>query len=185
MDQYGRILDGHNRVEIAKKHGLEYKTIRRTFKTDAEAQEHVLMLNMARRHLRPHQWGGAFKRLLELKGVKRGSGGDHKSKDRDQTDNVTVCSDQLGVDDRTARRRMAAHDAYEQLPEEAQAKVDAGEASPASELRKIRQKNMREDAAKTAELTGRYSVIGADPPWRYGATTAGGSIAPCMTPRID
>src|SRR5262249_30253026 len=73
LDEEGNVLDGHHRVGIAKKHGLKYDTIIRKFKSENEKEVHVLMLHMARRHVKPHVWGAMFKRLLELRGVKRGS----------------------------------------------------------------------------------------------------------------
>ena len=59
-DQQGNILDGHHRVEIAKKLGKKYKIVIRKFKTEQEKKEHVIKLNLARRHLDPLRWGQVF-----------------------------------------------------------------------------------------------------------------------------
>jgi ParB-like chromosome segregation protein Spo0J len=45
--------------------------------TETQKREHVLKLNMARRHLEPHERGGLYKRLLEERGLKRGRGKDN------------------------------------------------------------------------------------------------------------
>ena len=47
-------------------------------KTENDKREHVIKLNLARRHLEPCQWGAAFKMLLDTKGVKRGQGSSAK-----------------------------------------------------------------------------------------------------------
>src|SRR3990167_1212086 len=64
VDTDGNILDGHHRAEIAEELGIEYPEKVREFTTEAEKVEHVIKLNMARRHLEPYEWGQAFKRLL-------------------------------------------------------------------------------------------------------------------------
>ena len=53
-----------------------------------------------------------FKRLLEAKGVKRGSG-----RHNEKTETVAVLAKSIGVDERTARHRVALADAYEKLPD--------------------------------------------------------------------
>jgi hypothetical protein len=129
VDSDGNVLDGHNRKKIAEKHNLDYEEIVRDgLKTDKQKRLHVLMLNMARRQLRGHEWGKAFEQYLKLKKVRRGSGGDHRSK---QTDKVAVCSPskaaaELGVSGRTARRRLKEFKDYESLPKKWKASVDSG-----------------------------------------------------------
>jgi len=82
--------------ELAKEAGVSHDTIAK-----------------ARRHLEPWEWGQAFKRLLEAKGVKRGRGGDRRSKETVSVDTAKQLAADLGVDDRTARNRMKAADEYE------------------------------------------------------------------------
>ncbi len=67
------------------------------------------------------------KRWLTERGVKRGSDGDRKRYSRNQTDTVTVCSEQIGVDPRTARRRRAEADSYESLPKKTRRLIDEGD----------------------------------------------------------
>lgn len=54
------------------------------------------------------------------------------------------------------------------------AACDRGEISVSSAARKIAQKMNRESAAKTAALTGTFSVVYGDPPWQYGASSVTG-----------
>lgn len=173
FDESGAVLDGHHRLAIAEKHGLEYGYVTRRFKTEDEKKTHVLMLNMARRQMQPHQWGGAFKKLLELKGVKRGSGATNRHNSTGAT--VAVVAEELGVPERTAEHRLAQHDAYEKLSVKEKTAVDVGEKSISSVVRKTQQEKNRMEAASSATLTGKFSVVYADPPWRYGSATVTGS----------
>lgn len=51
IDEDGEILDGHHRVEICTKHGLEYPTVTRTFSDEIDKRLHVYELNLDRRHM--------------------------------------------------------------------------------------------------------------------------------------
>jgi hypothetical protein len=66
----------------------------------------------------------AFKKLLALRGVKRGKGGDRKSTATVAVDSVAQVAAELGVSERTARHRVALADAYEALPLDLKRKVD-------------------------------------------------------------
>ena len=112
LDEDGEVLDGHHRKEIADRLGQTYETVTRKFNTEREKLEHVIKLNMARRHLEPHEWGQAFARLLTERGVRRGSGkGDPHAKDH-KADTVSALASEVGVDERTARRRLKAADEF-------------------------------------------------------------------------
>lgn len=75
----------------------------------------------ARRHLEPHEWGRAFTRLCEIRGVKVGQGARN-----DQTSaTVAEVAAELGVDDRTARHRTKLARWYEELSPEGVAAFDA------------------------------------------------------------
>lgn len=55
VDQHGRILDGHNRDQIATELGIDAPREVRQVVDDGEAYELALTLNMARRHLNREQ----------------------------------------------------------------------------------------------------------------------------------
>ena len=124
VDEDGNILDGHHRVAIAKELGRPFETITRHFNTDDEKREHALKVNMARRHLQPHEWGAAFAKLLDLRGVDRGSG---KRSDLSTCPNFRQVCDELGTTRGTAYDRLALADDYDELPEEEQRAVDSAE----------------------------------------------------------
>lgn len=78
------IIDGHNRYEIAKKHGLEFRTESKQFDTEGEVKEWMIMHQFGRRNLSNYQRSIL---ALELEDVFKAkakenqvlSGGDKKS----------------------------------------------------------------------------------------------------------
>jgi hypothetical protein len=67
----------------------------------------------------------AFKKLLALRGVKRGKGGNRGNQHlATATVAVAKVAAELGVSERTARHRVALADAYEALPLDLKRKVD-------------------------------------------------------------
>lgn len=162
-DNLGNMLDGHNRQAIADELGIECPVVVREFKTDEEKVEHVLKLNLARRHLDPLRWGKAFAKLLVVKGVKRGSGARN---DLATSATIAEVAKECGVSQRTAEYRLALADAYNALPKALRDKVDAGTIT-LKQARRLH-KDM-ENAAIAARpirnLKGEYAVVIIDPPW--------------------
>lgn len=62
----GIILDGHNRYEICRAHGLPFETVARDFETRDAAKEWILRNQLARRNLNDYSRGAL---ALRLKGV--------------------------------------------------------------------------------------------------------------------
>ncbi|MFH1108725.1 MAG: MT-A70 family methyltransferase [Planctomycetota bacterium] len=165
VDENGDILDGHHRVEIARRLRLDYPTVVRRFGTEAEKREHVFKLNLVRRHLDPIQWGRAFARLLDERGVETRRG--PKGKDSN-SDTVSEIAADLGVNERTARRRLAAAKAYETLPTDLQTAVASERTTLKQALRAAARTELHAACkAVTAPESCRFNVLYADPPWRY------------------
>lgn len=165
-DEDGNTLDGHHREAIAAKHGLTYKTVTRRFKTEEEKREHVIKLNLARRHLEPWQWGQAFAMLLEAKGVERkqGARNDLTSSTLDEV------AKEVGVPPETARKRLRAADTFAALPAKEKAAVAKGQTSLADAKRETKRKEVKAKLEDTATkqvkaVRGVYDVIVIDPPW--------------------
>jgi site-specific DNA-methyltransferase (adenine-specific) len=136
VDERGRILDGHNREKIAKELGVRYKTIIRKFKNEKEKLEHVLKINLLRRHLGPISWAEAFKKLCEVRGVKlqQGSRNDLKGT------SVAEIACELGVSRRSAQRRLRLANDLEPYPD-LQDKVDTGEMEAKKAIIEIKKRN--------------------------------------------
>jgi len=162
-DEVGNILDGHNRVQIAAELRIDYPQVVRSFDSEPEKVEHVLKLNLLRRHLGPIGWARAFERLAELRGIRLSQGA------RNTSATVAEVAAELGVPERTARRRVALARELASHPDLAD-QVDAGAISPSDARREIRHARI---TARDAALGpppplphGPFDVILADPPWR-------------------
>jgi len=155
-DQEGNILDGHHRVEIAKRLGLPYETVVRPFANERAKRQHIIMLNLARRHLAPWQWGQAFRELLRQKGVRRGRGGNRRPTATVAVgETVRRTAEQLGVPERTARRRLAQADAFDALPAKLQDAVRCDSKTIAQAMVEVRRGRKRTDLKKRAAKAGK------------------------------
>ena len=193
VDEKGHILDGHSRFKIAKKHGIKYKEVTRRFKTEEEKKEHILKMNLLRRHLDPLAWGIAFKKLLTVRGVRRGKGGNNRTPTTSDVVGATVKSSakEFGVNQRTAEDRLRLADKYDILPSKQQKKVDKGEVTIPQATREVQREVKRVENKKKAikhppqsatcrvihgdcreELqkrkAGSVRLIFADPPYNLG-----------------
>lgn len=133
MDQEGEILDGHHRVQIAEKHGLKYETVIRDFASEDAKKEHVLKLNLLRRHLPPYEWGLAFKQLASIRTNGRLGGKGGRPGENEVT--VSALAEVCGVSPRTARRRVMQAEDYLSLPVEAKQAVDVSRTTMAQAKR--------------------------------------------------
>ena len=145
VDDDGNILDGHHRVLIADSLGIEYPRVVRHFDSESEKREHVLKINLLRRHLGPVSWATAFERLAAERGIVLGSEGGRPSEENPAT--VAGLAQEVGVPVRTARRRLATKRQLESRPDLAE-KVDSGE-MPAKRAMRV----VREDEARERVLT--------------------------------
>lgn len=193
VDENGEILDGHHRVEIADKHGLKYKVIRRRFKTEGEKREHVYKLNLCRRQLDNIRWGLAFERLCEERGLRPGQGAQSKVTNEGSatmalpsagTPTREELAEELGVPCDTMNKRVAAGRAYKALPAKHRKAVDKKEKTLNQARREVRREHIKE--ATIEESLGDadvYAVILADPPWSYansGFTSSAAEHYPTM-----
>ena len=137
----GAIVDGHHRAAIAAELGIDCPEVRVDL-DDTAAGEAALRLNLLRRHLGPVAWAHAFRRLAEVRGLRVGTSGrqkaDNVSAIPDRPADVAALATELGVNPRTARRRLRLADVLADHPAIA-AKVDRGEvdARRAEELVRI------------------------------------------------
>ncbi|HVB27676.1 MAG TPA: DNA methyltransferase [Mycobacteriales bacterium] len=128
----GRIVDGHHRAAIAEELGIDCPSLTVDL-DDTAATEMAFRMNILRRHLGPVAWAEAFRRLAEVRGVRLGQGArnDRTSDTVSEVPNarsadVAALATELGVNPRTARRRLRLADKLAGHPDLA-AKVDRGE----------------------------------------------------------
>jgi hypothetical protein len=114
------LLDGHNRFEICKKHGISFETHVMEFGSVDAAEEWVDMNQISRRNCAPEQFrlivGRIYNRRKKTKGAPAGNA---NAKQKDQVDpfvsdsTAQEVSAELGVSAPTVKRagkRAAAHD---------------------------------------------------------------------------
>jgi ParB-like chromosome segregation protein Spo0J len=161
LDEDGNLLDGHHRARACAELGIDdYPTVvRRGLDEDAK-REHVLKLNLLRRHLGPVSWAEAFTRLAELRGVRVDKQGRQKAK----TDTMAVLAAEAGVSERTARRKLAEARALSAHPDLAE-QVDSGDLETKRALRITRDRAAADQRAKlsiAAEERNRASVASGE-----------------------
>lgn len=157
-DEDGNTLDGHHREQIAGELGIGYPTVVRRFASEEEKADHVVKINLSRGNRRePLVWGRAFAKLLERRGVRTGQGARN---DKATSDTVSEVATELGVHERTARRRLKMAETFEALPERYQRAVmppDPGAGPPTSPmtlkeaLRAYRKELASEERQKAAD----------------------------------
>jgi len=158
LDEDGNVLDGHHRARACAELGITgYPTIVREGLDEDAKTEHVLKLNLLRRHLGPVAWAESFTRLAELRGVRLDRQGRQKAK----TDTMAVLAAEAGVSERTARRKLAVARALSAHPDLA-AQVDSGDLDARRALlltRRHHEAARREKYA--AEVAGRIRASNA------------------------
>jgi hypothetical protein len=123
-DEDGNILDGHHRDEIATKLGIDCPVVVRQFGTEQEKREHVIMMNLARRHMDTLRRGQALKMLLEERGIHTARG---PKPDGANSDTMSEIAQQVGMSERHARRCLRQAEQYDALPEPLKEQVRSGE----------------------------------------------------------
>jgi N6-adenosine-specific RNA methylase IME4 len=179
-DENGDLLDGHHRQEIADRHGLPCPSITRTFASEQEKREHVIKINLARRHFDAIRWGRAFNLLREQRGIRPGRGGDRKSTAAVAVDTMANLAAEVGVSERTARSRVAQARKYDEIKSVAESapgnasmqklvkQMDrAGKVNGAYRQFKTLQAALQIAAEPPPLPDGPFRVIVIDPPWHY------------------
>lgn len=146
LDEDGQILDGHHRVSIANELGVDYPTVVRRGWGEAAKLEHVLKVNLLRRHLTPIKWAQAFDRLLVVRGVERKRG--PKTANTPTVGEIAV---EVGVPESTAYDRLSLWDEVKDDPDLV-AELDANPAQVKMVRREKRARKRREALATAAPV---------------------------------
>ena len=186
----GYILDGHNRYEIATKHGLEYRTEEKSFESEDDAMLWMLYNQLGRRNLTDYVKGElytAIEDLLKQKNINskaekvshfRKTGEVLSTVDNTSSNTREEISAQLGW----STGKKAMFDVVKKkAPEEVKEKLRAGDMSINQAYKEIKQDEKIKERVELIEkqkkeiaeenlpaLVGKYTVISVDPPWPYG-----------------
>lgn len=181
--QYEYILvDGHNRHEIAQKHGLKFEVEEKEFENEEEVKEWMILHQFGRRNLSSYQRSVLALKLEEVFRVKA-----KENQIRKPANFVCQNSDkQTAIDTKKEVAKIAnvSHDTIarvkkieEKAPEEVKEKLASGEMSineafknikvrEIEERRELVKKEFEKQELKPTEK--KYRIIYADPPWSYG-----------------
>ncbi len=115
VDQYGRVLDGHNRSAIALELGIDYPKVVVEVADDDAAMDLAVTLNGARRHLNQEQ----KRALIEHELIRRPSDSDRAISRRVGCSPTTVgtlrAERRAAAEDSVARTHEAIHQCYRHL----------------------------------------------------------------------
>ena len=192
------ILDGHNRYEICTRHGLPFKITEMEFESRQDIIAWIIGNQLARRNLTPEQRNYLIGKQYEERKKQVGrpaklpqSEGISETAEIMATEHkigratveraaafsraVDAIAENVGVDARqkilNRETKLTAKDIHrvaDMDPGRQKAildKVFTGEAKSIVDARRLLRK---EEVKDTPPLEGKYRVIYADPPWKYG-----------------
>ena len=179
----GTIVDGHNRYDICKRHGIEFRTVEHDFADADSAKAWIITNQLARRNVPVfvrYELSKVRKALLAERGRERQAHGQTApgrtllsmlDKSVDPHDTRKTLATELGVGTGTlARAEYVEKHAPDDIKEQARRdEVSINEAYKATK----RVEAKAEQASRFAELrdkeltppTGKYDVVVVDPPW--------------------
>jgi N6-adenosine-specific RNA methylase IME4 len=181
----GVIIDGHNRYEIATKHGLKYKTEEKVFESENDVKEWMINNQFGRRNLSNYQRSVLALQLEEVfsakakeKEFERKTTFVKSQKSSLETINTNKeLSNISGVGQQTIARVKVIE---AKATPEVKAKLATGEVSINQAYQEIKkdekkaeriqliEKQIEEiEQGNLPELNGLFDVVSVDPPWPY------------------
>lgn len=158
VDEHGNLLDGHHRARACRELGLPAPPSITRIGMDEDAKvEHVLKLNLLRRHLGPVSWADGFRKLAEVRGVELDGQGGRPRKDENPA-TVAGLAQEVGVPYRTARHRLTVAEELAPHPDLA-AKVDAGQMEVKRAQRVIRERAADERRRQPVAQATQHGLI--------------------------
>ena len=179
----GTLIDGHNRYNIAQRHGLEFQVVEKEFEDENAAKIWMVGNQFGRRNLNNYQRSVL---ALELEGLYK-----EKAKEtQGQRNDLCQKSDKSEPKDtkkEIGKLANVSHDTIMRVKKieatatpEIKAAVLSGEKSINEAYKEIRATEKKEERielitqqiedienGKLPELQGLYSVVSIDPPWNY------------------
>jgi len=185
------LIDGHNRLELADKNGLEYETTVIEFESFLDVKEWMINHQFGRRNLNKYQRSTL---ALELEGVFSERAKENLSKagssfsPKEGRHNCDKVIDTIDTKKELGKLANVSHNTIARVKKiqetatpELKEQLEKGEVSinqAYKEVKKVEKKAERKEviqkqvedieSGKLPELKGKYSVISIDPPWNYG-----------------
>jgi N6-adenosine-specific RNA methylase IME4 len=180
----GFIIDGHNRYEIAQKHGLKYTTIEKHFESESDVIEWMILNQFGRRNLSNYQRSVL---ALELEDVFKEKAKENQIRKPESVIQKSEEQKPIVTIKELAKVANVSHDTIAKVkhieakaPDEVKAKLRTGEVSinqAYQEIKKEEKKAERdhkiEEVKQKIENENlvapdkKYHVVCIDPPWAY------------------
>lgn len=183
------LIDGHNRYEIAQKHGLEFQTMEKEFLDREDVKIWIIKNQFGRRNISAYDRSrlalqlepliaGKAKENLKTAGENFGKGCQKSDKAITSIDTKKELASLAGVShDTIAKVKVIEQKADEETKE----KLSSGEVSINQAYKEIKQAEKKEqfdekikkqkqdiESGKIQMPDGVFEVIVIDPPWNYG-----------------
>ena len=181
----GTLIDGHNRYDIAQKHGLDYTVVEKEFEDETAAKIWMVTNQFGRRNLNNYQRSVLALSMEELF--------KEKAKEKEHARKTSTCQnsdksfEEIDTKKEIGKLANVSHDTIMRVKKieatatpETIAAVRSGEKSINEAYKEIRATEKKEErielitqqiedieSGKLPELQGLYSVISIDPPWNY------------------
>lgn len=182
----GTLIDGHNRYDIAQKHGLDYTVVEKEFEDETAAKIWMVTNQFGRRNLNNYQRSVLALSMEELFKEKAKENQVRKPADSVRQNSAEQNEGTTPIETRKELAKLAnvSHDTIMRVKKieatatpETIAAVRSGEKSineAYKEIKKVEIEAKRDEIRETLTAqyleTGekKYRVIYADPPWSYG-----------------
>jgi N6-adenosine-specific RNA methylase IME4 len=178
----GFIIDGHNRYEIAQRHGLEFRTVEKDFENVLDVRYWMILNQFGRRNLNGYQRSLLALELEDVISEMIKKGKSIKVSNYRQTGEVCQNSDKPDTKKELAKIADVSHDTIMRVkaieakaPDEVKEKLRTGEVSinqAYTEIKKEEKKAIVQEKIQSLKekevlpATGKYDVIVLDPPWQ-------------------
>jgi len=170
------LIDGHNRYEICQHHGIPFETSEKVFDSREAAMLWIIDNQFSRRNLPAYDRGVlALKKkdiLIRQAKLKQGQRTDLSdipqtfgecNKKNNET-NVKV-GKEAGLSHETIRKIEKIEN---KAPDEIKQKIRREELSINRAYKDIKREEVKQQAQVIKKPSGKYRIIYADPPWKYG-----------------
>ena len=174
----GILLDGHHRQEICGRHQIPFETVTVSLPDRNAAKAWVITNQFGRRNLAPFVRAELALKLEPLIAQQA----KERQREGGRIKVVQNSAQASKTREEVARVAGVSHDTIDKAkviaqhaPEDVKAQLRSGETTINAAYTRIQREKRREDAAKglAASPKGKYRVLYADPPWKYGDTRDG------------
>ncbi len=179
----GYIIDGHNRYEICKKHNIAFEVLEKdNFANEAEVKLWMIYNQIGKRNLTNIQKAELAIKIEKIEQVKakarQGIRNDLKEDNirpdlalsSESGKALELAAKKAGIGYETVRKTKHI---LEKAPEEVIDKVRKGKVSIDRAYQKIQKAERLEKNKAIQWPEGKYRIIYADPPWKYGDERSG------------